>query len=712
MNYEELNNIKVNKDSSLNKCASINIISKYDKHLLSFLSILPFGLIILDNNKIKFVNKYFTKITGYSPEELINKKFLKLIHKNQQNLFYKLIADIKDKYTEAIECQLKTKDNKWLWVLAKSEVIRFNSNQNIIICIINLTHQKELEQSLTESEQKWRMMCNAAFEAIAIHEGGIIREANKQFAKLFGYEENEIVGMNVLNFAHPEDKELVKQKISEKDESLYEARGQKKDSSTIYGQLRSKHITYKGKYVRLTVINDITEFKRKEFELIKSEKRYRDLLENAIVGIYQIKTNGELLYVNEALAKMVGYDSAEQILKEKIHSDPQIKNYIKNFADELKKSSTIKTQELNIKTKKGENKDILLSAYIDGDIIYGMFLDISEQKLAAEAVKESEEKYRTLFERVPIGLYRTIPSGRIIDVNPAFVKLFSYKNKEEILKMNSIDFYVNPDDRKKWQEIMHRDGVVKRFESLMKRADGSIIWAQEYTHSVKEKNGTILYYEGSIEDITELKETEEINKKNFEMLRKTLEGTVNALSTTSEKRDPYTAGHQQRVTQLACAIAKEIGLSEKQIDAIRIAGTLHDIGKIYIPAEILIKPGPLNPYEMNLIRAHVQISYDILKMVPFQLPVAQIVLQHHERLNGSGYPEGISGNQIMLEARIIAVADVVEAMASNRPYRSAHGINTALQEIINNTGTLYDPDVVKACINLFNLNKFSFAHLP
>lgn len=712
MNYRESNNVKVKKDSSTDSFAAAKLIRGFDEYLLSFLNILPVGLIILDNDKIKFANKYFNKLTGYKSEELNNKTFLKLIHKNKKKLFYELIDNIDEKYTDAIECQIKTKDNKWLWVLAKSTTIKFNSNKNKIICIVNITHQKELEQSLIESEQKWKMMCDAAFEGIAIHKDGIICEVNKQFAKLFGYEEKEVMSMNVLDLAYPEDKELVKRKISEKDVSLYEARGLRKDGSIIYGQLRSKYIPYKGEYIRLTVINDITEFKRKEFELIKAEKKYRDLLENAIVGIYQMKTNGELLYVNEAFAKMVGYDSAEKMLKEIIHADPSLINFMKNFAAQLRKSSKPKTHELNIKTRMGEGKDILLSAYIDGDIVYGMSLDISEQKLATEAVKDSEEKYRTLFERVPIGLYRTTPSGRIIDVNPAFIKLFGYKNKEEILRMNSVDFYVNPKDRKKWQELMHRDGVVKRFESKMKRADGSIIWAQEYTHSVKEKDGTILYYEGSIEDITELKETEEINKKNFEMLRKTLEGTVNALSATAEKRDPYTAGHQQRVTQLACAIAEEMGLSEQQIDAIRLAGTLHDIGKIYIPAEILIKPGPLNPYEINLIRAHAQISYDILKMVPFQLPVAQIVFQHHERLNGSGYPQGISANQIMLEARILAVADVVEAMASNRPYRSAHGINKALQEIITNAGILYDSNVVNACINLFNFNKFSFSHLP
>ena len=209
-------------------------------------------------------------------------------------------------------------------------------------------------------------------------------------------------------------------------------------------------------------------------------------------------------------------------------------------------------------------------------------------------------------------------------------------------------------------------------------------------------------------EITERKRVEEELRQSYEKLRRTLEGTVHALASTAEKRDPYTAGHQQRVTRLACAMAQEMGLPEEQIEGIRVAGTLHDMGKIYVPAEILNKPGRLTEMEMGLIKTHPQVGYDILKTIEFPWPVAQIVLQHHERMDGFGYPQRLSGEEILLEPRILAVADVVEAMSSHRPYRPAHGIDKALEEISQNRDVLYDPEVVDACLKLFTEKGFKF----
>jgi putative nucleotidyltransferase with HDIG domain len=178
--------------------------------------------------------------------------------------------------------------------------------------------------------------------------------------------------------------------------------------------------------------------------------------------------------------------------------------------------------------------------------------------------------------------------------------------------------------------------------------------------------------------------------------------TIEAISAMAELRDPYTAGHQQRVTQLALALAKEIGLAPDHTEGLRVASLIHDIGKIAVPAEILNRPGKLNDYEMNIIRIHSEAGNDILKKIDFPWPVAQIVLQHHERLNGSGYPQGLQGSDILQEAKILAVADVVEAMASHRPYRPALGVEAALEEITKNKDNLYDPEVVDACVKLFN----------
>jgi len=197
-------------------------------------------------------------------------------------------------------------------------------------------------------------------------------------------------------------------------------------------------------------------------------------------------------------------------------------------------------------------------------------------------------------------------------------------------------------------------------------------------------------------------------EQNLEKLRKTLGGIIQAMALTVEARDPYTAGHQRRVSDLARTIAKEMGLSQDQIDGIRMAGIIHDLGKISIPAEILSKPGRIGEYEFGIIKTHPKVGYEILKEIEFPWPVAQIVLQHHERMNGSGYPQGLFGDEILLEARILGVADVIEAMASHRPYRPALGINKALEEISQNKGILYDPQVVDACLKLFIKKGYKF----
>jgi HD-GYP domain-containing protein (c-di-GMP phosphodiesterase class II) len=208
------------------------------------------------------------------------------------------------------------------------------------------------------------------------------------------------------------------------------------------------------------------------------------------------------------------------------------------------------------------------------------------------------------------------------------------------------------------------------------------------------------------QEIADRKRAEEALQNSLETLQRVLEETIRAVAFTVEIKDPYTAGHQRRVAQLACAIAKEMGLPEEQIEGIYMAGLVHDIAKINVPGEILSKPGRLSRFEIGIIQGHPQAGHDILKTVEFPWPIAQIVLQHHERINGSGYPQGLTGDQILMEAKILGVADVVAAMASHRPYRPALGMDEALEEISQNRGILYDPQVVDACLRLFTEKGF------
>ena len=208
------------------------------------------------------------------------------------------------------------------------------------------------------------------------------------------------------------------------------------------------------------------------------------------------------------------------------------------------------------------------------------------------------------------------------------------------------------------------------------------------------------------EQLKEVKEDYKILSDSYQSLQKAMLGTVQAISMISEIRDPYTAGHQLQVAKLSVAIAVELGLPEKTVTALQMAGPLHDIGKINIPSEILSKPGRLNRIEFDLIKTHPVMGREILKSIDFPWPICQIVSQHHERLDGSGYPAGLRDDEICIEAKIMAVADIVSAMSCHRPYRPALGVDQALEEITRNRGTLYDPASVDACHRLFKEKGF------
>ena len=237
-------------------------------------------------------------------------------------------------------------------------------------------------------------------------------------------------------------------------------------------------------------------------------------------------------------------------------------------------------------------------------------------------------------------------------------------------------------------------------------SNGQIAIAEMHAAKIKWEDQTA--YLTSLRDITKRKQAEEEFQQSVKKSHTTLEETVDALASAIEMRDSYTAGHQRQVARLACAIAKEIGLSDDHIKGIRLAALIHDIGKISIPQQILSKPSRLNDIEMGLIKNHPRVGYEILKDVDFPWPIARIILQHHEKMDASGYPNKLMGEDILLEARVLCVSDIIEAMSSHRPYRPSPGVDKALEEISQNRGILYDPDVVDACLRLFTEKGFEF----
>ncbi|MEW5826031.1 MAG: HD domain-containing phosphohydrolase [Candidatus Bipolaricaulota bacterium] len=364
-------------------------------------------------------------------------------------------------------------------------------------------------------------------------------------------------------------------------------------------------------------------------------------------------------------------------------------------------------------------------------------LEADERRRAEAALERRELEYRSLFEDSPVSLFvedfsriqrsfeslraqgvvdlgayldahpevidELIASIAVVDVNEAAVRLHGAKNKQDLLARVADHFHPasKPDFRSRLLSIWRGERLFD-VTTVDTTLDGKELFTALRWSIPPGREETLDQVLLAKTDITSLVESES-------RIRRALDGTIEAIGRATETRDPYTAGHQRRVTELAVPIAEVLGLSEDRVAATHAAGLLHDIGKLSIPAEILTKPSRLSPMETALIRVHPQSAYDILKTVEFPWPIAEIVLQHHERLDGSGYPLGLRGGEILLEARILAVADVVEAMASHRPYRPALGIEAALDEVKRGRATLYDAGVVDACLELFRDHGFRFS---
>ncbi|MGB4366285.1 MAG: HD domain-containing phosphohydrolase [Acetomicrobium sp.] len=346
--------------------------------------------------------------------------------------------------------------------------------------------------------------------------------------------------------------------------------------------------------------------------------------------------------------------------------------------------------ELEIK-----EKDLFLT--LANDIAYALHkLDVRDE------LRREKIFWEKLFNVSPEGVVLCAPDGRVLRVNNAFCHIFRFSSPEEVIGKN-IDSIVADEitfeEARSFTEAAARGERVS-VESVRQRVDGTLIDVSILGIPIKIDEDLAGVY-AIYRDITDKKMYERAMKENIATLFRVWRQTIELIASVSELRDPYTAGHQKRVAELAKFMAMKMRLSPESVDAVEMASLIHDVGKIKVPAEILSKPGPLDEVEYLLVKTHPQAGYNLLKDIDFPWPVAEIVLQHHERLDGGGYPQGLKGKEILQEARIIAVADVVEAMASDRPYRKALGIEAALKEIKRGCGTLFDEGAVDACLALF-----------
>ncbi|MDA8126890.1 MAG: PAS domain S-box protein [Deltaproteobacteria bacterium] len=371
---------------------------------------------------------------------------------------------------------------------------------------------------------------------------------------------------------------------------------------------------------------------------------------------------------------------------------------------------------------KGESLGILVVDNIRSKRLFGqsdmsLMMGIAPQiaisihnAMSYRKITESEERFRSLSECAPDIIYTIDSYGAFTYVNPAWQRILGHST-DEVIGKELIHFVRGgqiPVYDRLFNKVLSEQQTIQDFIGTLVHKDGSDRYFSISGSPNMDSEGRMIGIVGTLKDVTDLMLSEVKLKKSFEKIQTALDSTIQAISKIVESRDPYTAGHQERVASLAVAIAEKMNLSEDLIASIRMAATLHDVGKINVPAEILSRPRLLNNVEMGMIRMHPEIGYGILASIEFPYPVAQIVLQHHEKMDGSGYPTGLAGEDILLEARILAVADVVEAMATHRPYRPSLGLEKTLEEISFHKGTLYDEAVVDTCLKLFDEKTFTF----
>jgi PAS domain S-box-containing protein len=461
------------------------------------------------------------------------------------------------------------------------------------------------------------------------------------------------------------------------------------------------------------IVRDITERKQAEELLQAAARQWRTTFDAISDPVCLLDLEGRILRCNIAMTRLLEKPFSEVIgrtcwevvhgTSEPIEGCPTVR---------ISETHRRATQVLPIGDRWFNiSADPLLDA--SGNLIGTVHImaDITERKQAEDELRSAHRKLQTVFDAIQENMSVIDFDFNIRDVNSVLIKTFGLPAKESIIGRKCFEVLKGRKDICPYcpvAEVYRTKAPVYRTsspEEVLLLGGRSF---EVFAYPVMDEHGNPVGVVEFARDMTKRKQAEEELRQSYVQLQRTLEGTVNTLVSAIEMRDPYTAGHQRQVTQLAYAIAKEMGLPEERIEGIRMAGLIHDLGKINVPAEILSKPGPLTELEYGLIQMHPQIGHDVLKTIDFPWPVAQTVLQHHERMDSSGYPQGLSGEEILLEARILGVADVVEAMASHRPYRPPRGMDKALQEISQNRGILYDPEVVDACLRLFIEKGFTF----
>ncbi len=598
----------------------------------------------------------------------------------------------------------------------------------VAVWSLDATGRETVEHHLRESQERLRMLFNAVPDGvIVIGPDGCVAAANQSQARLYRCDSpDDLIGINATLLLAPSCRERAAQnmqrRLNGEEIPLVEYEVLRKDGTTFYAEVQATILRNQDDAVSgyICTTRDVTERTGVETALRESERQYRELFDGVVEGVFWTLQEGRVLRCNQSMAEMLGYGVDEDLTAElvdtahQVWADPEERS---RFVELVHEQGVVRGHECEFLRKDGSRIWVSLSARLvpgrEGEAPYfeGFVQDITARRLAERRDEERAHFLEELLMAIPVPLFCVDATLHYLDANEAYLAYLGL-SKGELLGRTV--FEVWPAEIAKRFDASDRELLThpeQPFEddAELPLPDGTLLNFLTHKAVFSDVAGRTAGIVGVNLDVTEIRAAEARLAASAARLKLTLEGAVAALGATTEMRDPYTAGHQRRVAEIACAIALRLGWDEDRLESLRVAALLHDIGKIVVPAEILSKPARLNNAEMALMREHAVAGADIVGPIGFGLDVAETIRQHHERLDGSGYPAGLRGEEILPAARILAIADVVEAMISHRPYRPALQIGAAVAEIEGGAGTRYDATACEAAISLFRDEGFKLS---
>ena len=673
---------------------------------------------------IKNINKAGEKIDKVKRKDVIGKSILKLFPEIKSFGVFDILKGVY-KTGKPKEHPISFYKDDRISGWRRNYVFKLPSGE-IVSVFDDKTRERHAEELLKISEEfSSNLMKNSPTPVLVLNADHSIRYMNPAFEKLLGFKLSNLMGKEPPFPWLPEDMgrkyRKILEEVSNKKVRFHSLEVLTKDEKTKYVDISASPVKDKRKlkYILINFV-DVTERKKAEEEIIKNEQNLKAAQSIAHIGSYNWDVVNDKIAMSDELFRILSIDPKR--------FDGSFKNNI-NFIHPEDRESVLKGLDDALKNKKlfksehrallSDNQVIFVS--VIGKISYdesnkpsrmiGTIMDITERKKAEEEIIKNEQKLKDAQSIAHIGSFNWDLVTNKIAMSDEAYRILKINPKKFNGSFNTIKDLFHPEDKEFILTVIDNAIKNKKFLDIEHRVllrDDTEIFIDKKAKPFCNESKKVLKFTGTMMDITERKKAELKLVKSEEALKKTLNGAINSLAAIVETKDPYTYGHQQRVRKLATTIAMDLGLDEKKVEAIRIASLIHDIGKVNIPASILSKPGKLTEIEFDMIKTHPQLSYNMLKKIDFPLPIVDIILQHHEKLDGSGYPRGLKGKDIMLEAKILTVADIVEAMSSHRPYRPALGLSVAIDEIRKIKGKLYDPAVADSCIKIITKKKFRF----